>query len=220
MAITLYQEQIPFSNKRLDKPISKDGSFTNPVIAPFAFDFTTHINTLETVIYIRNDSQEHYYKNVVVSLMKTSGVDTSLVTGSILTDAERGPSLSLNGEVVPLSFSMEAPPAIPAGGIPLVAKYQADYKPIYEYVVTDSNVYSTDDKANVKLSYGYDEQNEPNWDRAKSILLIPSIGNSSMPDTSYHPIRMRIVWKSRTPLLTIRDYFIDVSFAEELPIGG
>lgn len=220
MAITLYQEQIPFSNKRLDKPISQNGSYSNPIIAPFAFDFTTYINVLESVIYVRNDSQEHYYKNIVISLMKSSETNDDLVNGTIINDPDKGCSISINGDIVPLSISSEITPEVPAEGIPLVLKYQADYTPIYEYKVSDSDIYASDDKVNVKFSYGYDELNEPDWDKANSSLLIPYIGTTNMPDTSYHPVRVRIIWKSRSPMLTIRDYFIDISYEQEVTLGA
>lgn len=339
MAIKLYQEQAPFTNKRLDKEVSKNGTYSNPVIAPFAFDFTSHVNTLECVIYIRNDSQEHYYKNLTVSLMKESGEAVSDVNGRILSDANKGPAISINGYIVPVGFSTEEAPAIPEEGIVLPAVYKNNYVPVFEYsyitkklineywiasangewdtdafvkdvggnmelsisgawhlgfrpdqvsveftdetpkewrlydtnnnivaggsdIANDSvqnidfsadydisklvivsansavsnitfyydsvpvskgdklNLESTDNNINVKFSYGYDELNEPDWDRAKSVLTIPLLGNSGMPDISYHPVRMRIIWKNRSPLLTVRDYFIDISYQEEAQVGA
>lgn len=344
MGIQLFQEQIPFSNKRLDRPISNDGVFTNPVIAPFSFDFTTHVNTLECVIYIRNDSQEHYYKNIVVSLMKEDDeVASGPAEGNIINHAINGPSFSLNSHIVPVGFSTEAIPAIPGDpGIQILSAYDNKYVPVYDFeqltskiindywiisqnatwdtigefflkgpggplelvvggtwnynyrpteisltftnddivrtwslfdvsgneiaTATDVNsgtlvpivyvdgggdayrlvcysegevsdivfytnavedaredkaaILSSDVNLSAKFSYGYDELNEPNWDDAKSVLVIPTLGNTAMPDTAYHAIRMRIIWKSRSPLVTVRDYFIDISYEAEVPLGA
>jgi hypothetical protein len=342
MGIQLFQEQAPFSNKRIDRPISKDGVFTNPVIAPFSFDFTTHVNTLECVVYLKNNSQEHYYKNVIVSLMRGGLGASALIDGNIVNDSTVGPSLSLNGHVVPANFTTEEVPAIPESpGIAISDTYYTNYIPVYDFdkierksvddywvaslnaewdedqelfikdpagpaefivggswnygfrpdkialtffssgtrtwslfdvsgneiatAVDSSNnssanityvdgggdlykviLYSTGDIGDIKLlddmdaevgrgssstatssdsnlsvkfSYGYDEINEPDWDNAKSVLIIPSLGTINIPDTSYHPVRMRIIWKERSPLVTVRDYFIDISYEEEVSLG-
>lgn len=344
MGIQLFQEQIPFSNKRLDKPISGDGVFTNPVIAPFSFDFTTYVNTLECVIYVRNNSQEHYYKNLTMCLMKEDpDVVSAPVEGNIINDPTNGPSFSLNSYIVPVGFSTEEAPVIPsAPGVQILGHYDAKYVPVYDFLqytsklindywiislngvwdspgsfftkdpagplelvvggtwnynyrpttasitftddailrtwsifdtagneiatatdvgsgtqvpitfvdgggdayrlvsysegsISDINFYhdgivdikdqkadtlSSDVSLSAKFSYGYDELNEPDWDDAKSVLVIPSLGNTNMPDTSYHPIRMRIIWKARSPLVTVRDYFIDISYEAEVALGA
>jgi hypothetical protein len=343
MGIQLFQEQAPFSNKRIDRPISTDGVFTNPVIAPFSFDFTTHVNTLECVVYLKNNSQEHYYKNVIISLMKEGELASSPVDGNIVNDSVVGPALSINGHVVPTGFTTETIPTIPADpGIVIAGSYDANYTPVYDferitrklvndywvaslnvdwddvgelfikdpagpaelvvggswnygfrptkialnfttpgdrtwslfdaggneiatavslgngmpipitYVEGGGDIYkfifydtsgsimdiifldaqdneigrgnastttSSDNNLSVKFSYGYDEINEPEWDNSKSVLVIPSLGTTNIPDTSYHPIRMRIIWKSRSPLVTIRDYFIDISYEAETSLG-
>lgn len=202
--ITLYQEQIPFSNKILEKSISTNGQFTNPVIMPFSLDFTSYNNCLETVVYLRNDSQEHYYKNVVVSLMKltdNSDVDTSMT----LTFGPVVPSFSLNGISGQGAYAYE----YSASGTATISGYKAGYSVVKE-----------DNDLSVKFSYGYDEISNAMWASKRPVLVIPTIGTQGTPNLQYIPIRMRLNWKQPPTLLTIRDYFIDVSYESENNVTG
>jgi hypothetical protein len=206
--ITMYQELIPLSNKMYDAPISKSSVYTNPVIIPFVFDTTGSENIMETVIYLRNDSQEQYYSNIVICLMKEGEGTPALTTGNInFSNLGRDVTFSLNGindiKVEPaFLFSQSA-----TGSLPLTDQYMTTYIPVED-----------DGKVSVKLSYGYDELSFSEWESKSSIIAIPSIGTSGMADTSYIPIRMRMVWKDVPSLYTIRDYFIDVSYSMETTI--
>jgi hypothetical protein len=73
----------------------------------------------------------------------------------------------------------------------------------------------TDNDINVKFSYGYDQISDYDWSNLNPILVIPSVGNSTTPDTSYIPIRVRIEWINPPSIYTIRDYFLDVSYSTE-----
>lgn len=202
--ITLYQEQIPFSNKILEKSISTNGQFTNPVIMPFSLDFTSYNNCLETVVYLRNDSQEHYYKNVVVSLMKltdNSDVDTNMT----LTFGPVVPSFSLNGITGQGAYAYECS----VSGTATISGYKAGYSVVKE-----------DNDLSVKFSYGYDEISNAMWAGKRPVLVIPTIGTQGTPNLQYIPIRMRLNWKQPPTLLTIRDYFIDVSYESENNVTG
>jgi hypothetical protein len=96
----------------------------------------------------------------------------------------------------------------------------SDYIPVAsDFSPEDGNAIDTDSKLAVKFSYGYDELSNVDWQTKHSALCIPNIGLKSSltnpfgsQDTQYHPVRMRLTWKAQSTLLTIRDYFIDVSY--------
>lgn len=213
----LFQEAVPFSNKRHDYKVSTDTDFTNPVVMPFAFDFTTPQYVMESVIYLRNNSNEYRYENVVVSLCKedstlNGGGDPALSHADIVTTSGDS-TLDLNGFSVPISLSTETPLA--DGTINLVSN-DAEQNGYYDnYAIIDG----TDDTVDVKFSYGYDELTVVDWDNQSSVLVIPNIGTTGQPDISYHAIRMRITWKKKTEIFTVRDYFMNVSYTLQSPIG-
>lgn len=221
MAITLHQEELPFSNKRVANPVSQNGAYTNPVIMSFAFDFTVCTNVLESVIYIRNNDANKYYRNVVVTLMKDDPnvLSPSMTYGTIQTHGTLGPVIRIaNTYDVPISYSVEQPPAIPAEGITITGAYETDAVPIIDYRLGSDSIY-TDDNIGVKFSYGYDELSNVEWESQNSALVIPQLGTINIPDTSYIPIRMRILWKNASSLFTIRNYYIDISYEKEQIIG-
>jgi hypothetical protein len=205
--LTVYQEQIPFTNKRLDKQISKDQAYTNPVIMPFAFNATSAYNSLETVIYIRNNNPSVYYTGIVVCLMSCSTSDGIASTGTVLTGATT--STFTLPSVEPITFDNAFEETNPGDTVILDGQYLSSYTP----VTKDSTI-------EVKFSYGYDELSNYAWSIKNSGLYIPYIGNSSLYDMSYIPIRMRINFFSEPSLYTIRDYFIDVSYANEYEVTG
>lgn len=220
--LNIFQELVPFSNKRLEKSISTNATFTNPVIMSWAFDFTICSNTLETVIYVRNDLSTDCYTNVIISLQKEDKSITNPVIANGVIDkfaSNSSPSYSINGYLAPLGFSTETIPNIQQPII-IPGAYNSNYIPILSDKNPDTNaLIETDDSLSVKFSYGYDEISAVDWISKNSILCITNIGTKGtvlnrlgMPDTSYHPIRMRITWKKQATLLTIRDYFIDVSY--------
>lgn len=219
MAITLYQESIPLSNKRVTNPISQNNSYTNPVIMSYAYDGTVAVNVLETVLYIRNDEPNKYYRNIVVTLMKSSGDPAALANGIIKNVTGIGPCLQLGPLSVPASWSVEQPPILPENGVYLANKYNLDSTPILDFIDANGVRQSSDENVSVKFSFGYDELSNAEWQLQKDALIIPTVGNMSMPDTSYIPVRMRMYWKSVATLATVRDYFIDVSYEQEQVIG-
>lgn len=205
--IQLFQEAIPFSNQRIDSPVSSDGTYLNPVIMPFAINTTLGSNVFETVAYIRNTSIENFYSDIVVCLMK----EDSNVSNSQLAQG----TLSFDNSTSAVTFGVNDYTGIGCSvGFPyqgsqsavkkLDGKYKSNYVPI-----TDA----TDSRVRVKFSYGYDEVSALEWEDLSSILVIPYIGNQTTPDTSYIPIRIRIEFKETPSVFTIRDYFIDVSYA-------
>lgn len=206
--ITLYQESVPFSNKMFDGKISKDQTHTNPVIIPYALNASLGENILETVIYIKNDDQSKYYKNVVISLMTEVG-DTPIAASGTLNFADNNIKFSLNAQAdIPVDLAFEYPGELPSS-VALNNSYMSTYIPVIN-----------DARAAVKFSYGYDELSLLKWENASSILLIPTIGTTGLGDTTYIPIRMRIVTGNISPLNTTRDYFIDISFSEEGNVGA
>lgn len=201
--INIYQELIPLSNKKYDKPISKDAKYTNPIIIPFVLDSTGSENIMETVLYVKNEAQDKYYKNIVISLMKESGT-IDMPTSGELSFSQQNILFSLNSSLnkeVGLAFEY---PQQQDGLIYLTNKYKSSY----EIITNDPNI-------EVKFSYGYDEISYNDWYNKKSLLLIPYLGTQGMADTSYIPVRMRITWKTIATIATIRDYFLDVSYSFE-----
>jgi hypothetical protein len=223
--LNLFQELVPFSNKRLDKAVSSDGAYSNPVIMSFAFDFTVCSNILETVLYIRNDIQSDCYSNIVVSLMKEDKAITPIASSGSLEHrlSDNMPMFVVNGFALPIGSSKEDP-LVFATGVPLPGRFMSNYVPVQSNLDPDTgNSIESDNKLSVKFSYGYDELSNIDWATKHSALCIPNIGYKSQPntnpfgtaDTSYHPVRMRMTWKSQSTLLTIRDYFIDVSYEKK-----
>jgi len=211
--LELYQEAVPFSNKRLNRPVSTDGSFNNPVIVPFAFDFTANINSLECIIYLRNRSQEFRYENVVISLMSEDlsiKNENSDISHAQIENIGNVSTFKLNGYDVPAGYSTEQV----GEGFQILSSSedQNGYFNYYKPVVSDETL-------SVKFSYGYEELTVVDWEYKNPVLIIPYLGTSNMPDTSYHPIRMRIIWATRSQFLTTRNYFLDVSYQNQIALG-
>jgi len=205
--LTLFQESVPFTNKRLEQKISEDGNFTNPVILPFAFNSTSSYNSLESVIYLRNDNPLKYYKGIVVSLMKEVSGVSNYATGVVRKDTDIYLSVPSTEDKLYLESVYEG--FTFTSNIILRNSYKTNYVPI-----------SNDGDIEVKFSYGYDELSNYSWSNRKSGLYIPYLGNSTLFDMSYKPIRLKINFLSNPSLFTIRDYFIDISYSEELDVVG
>jgi hypothetical protein len=136
--IQLFQESIPFTNKRVDSPVSQN-TFLNPVIMPFALNTTLGSNVIETVFYIKNTSVENFYEDIVVALMKEdTNLSSSLSNGVIYTENS---TFAINGyKEVPftLAFDYQKTPNI------LDGQYQHKYVPVTEsYILTDNFVTNT-----------------------------------------------------------------------------
>jgi hypothetical protein len=207
--INLYQEQIPFSNKVLDKSISMNGAYTNPVIMPFALDFTAYNNSLETVMYIRNDAVDKYYKNVVVSLMTAPLNSSEAPSTGTITYTDVYSTFNLNGTDHSATVAQISTTVVPTGTAVVTGMYKAGY-----------NLVDTGDLT-VRFSWGYSELSGAMWATKRPVLVIPSLGVPGAPNTQYIPIRMRMSWRQNPPtMLTIRDYFIDISYGSELRVTG
>lgn len=321
--IQIYQESTPFTNKRVDSPVSSN-TFLNPIIMPFALNTTLGTNVVETVFYIKNNSVEHFYNDVVISLMREdSNLTTSLTSGIISQDKTKFNINSYVNIPVSLAFGVQAASGTNWTPKTLSGKYQHNYVPITEcysptntfygntsvgssiirgishsgldlsvgdkiygasfptgtviteiagvytaadiqratdqmngvvpftsefdfdnnfiidsadvaQVVSDQKIItvsnealvtqstvafnttrSSDKDIRVKFSYGYDQLSDYDWSKLNNILVIPYIGNSTTPDMSYIPIRMRIEWLNSPSIYTIQKYFLDVSYSTE-----
>lgn len=222
MSLKLYQESIPFTNKRVAQPISGNSTFSNPIVMSFAFDFTVCTNVLETVLYIQNSDANNYYRNVIVTLCKDDPLISSPtpIFGVMKTSVSLGAFLDLGGRFsVPATYSVEQPPTIPDAGIYVVNSYTNKTIPVSDYVDDTGTYITTDENITARFSYGYDELSSVEWEKKRSALFIPSIGNISQPDTSYIPIRLRMNWKKASSLFTIRDYYLDISYEKVENIG-
>lgn len=214
--LELYQESVPFSNKRLDQKASTDGNFTNPVVVPFSFDFTSALNSLECVIYIKNTSTEFRYENVIVSLMEEPTVAATAAHATISDDGSDNITFSLSGTDVRVGFSVEDNPLTGGQQFSLISDPDTDKNGYYDSYIP---VGDSHNKLNVRFSYGYDEISGVDWNTKGNVLIIPNIGTTGIPDTSYHPVRIRIDWRDRTELFTVRDFFLDISYQNKLAIG-
>lgn len=204
--ISIYQELIPLSDRKYERPISKDEKYTNPIIMPFAFNSVGSENILETVFYIKNESQEWFYKDLVISLMtEDKNAVSPVAVNATLNYTTK--VLTLNGSNLGVGLAYEYANVNP---ITLTAKYMSNYTPIT----------GTGMEVSVKFSYGYDELSQLEWDACSSILVLPQLGTIGMPDTSYKPIRMRIKWNTTPSMFTIRKYFLDLSYSSQNNIAG
>ena len=204
--ITLFQESVPFSNNRLDEKISKDGKYSNPVMMSYAFDTTIDSNIFETVVYLRNDDQSKYYKNVVIALMKENEGTPSIISGQVNINPL---SLKLPGSAIAVGIDNAFEDFTYLSNILMQNTYMSTYHPV-----------DNDGKVEVKLSYGYDEISNYNWENKKSAIIIPYVGTVNIPDMSYIPIRVRIKLLEEPNIVTLRDYFIDISYESEISVAG
>lgn len=210
--IQVYQESIPFSNNRIDAPVSTGNRFTNPIIMPFALNTTIGTNVFETVIYIKNTDINDYYKDVVVALMTENEYADGTVdsTGQLFTNENTGVVLFGLNDVTGAPTSLAFPYSGPQ---PTVKAIPSQYKGNYQPLVNDQQL-------EVKFSYGYDEISAAEWETLNSILIIPMIGNSTTPDISYIPIRIRIKVKENNIAFTNRSYFLDISYGTKGDVEG
>ena len=241
MALELYQEIIPFSNEKARYPVSSNGSLSNPIVMPLSFDVTSTLNTVETVFYIRNNSIDKYYTNVLITLMAPK---------TDFADYENLSSVSFDIDHIKVMSN----PA--SGGSNVITnfytsdndlKFTLDTDYTYEIVslpvsgafidpTTWSNSLSNDDLpisgitnftldqvnsniSNARFSFGYDEVSELEWGNKRHSILIPTIGNSINPDNSFIPIRLRIWINGYRSSYTLRDYFINISYESEVGIA-
>ena len=217
MALTIFQETIPFSNERLDQPSSQGGLYTNPIIMPLSFDVVQYTNTLEVVFYIRNNDISKYYNNVLVYLAKkdmnisdpnlsrTVLLNTLVENGVTKYKAEfRTDNSGATNNFKELFFTSNSETLVTYNNKEIIG--------VNRFEVPIDTAYADID---VKFSYGYDELSNVDWEDMKEALVITKIGNSSMPDTSYLPIRMRITLNTNTLSYTLRDYSIGIVYENE-----
>ena len=209
MALTVFQEQIPFTNQRVSNQVSS-GTYYNPIVMPLSFNVIDNKNYVEVVFYIRNDDRTKYYSNVFVSLVKTGWIVQE--PPLYLVNSAGDGIITMNPQYFTepmyyLSYSKESFPILED----MHMTFSNDYTFVNQY--TDSNI-------DVKFSYGYDELSNVNWSLQHEMLLIDKIGNSTMYDLSYIPIRMRIELKTNTPVYTLRDYSLDITYQHELTVTG
>ena len=271
MAIQVFQEELPFSNKKTVASISTGGSYNNPVIIPISLDLTNNSdgNIFETVLYIRNDDISAYYNNIVISLVRdpnpasttTTPFNFSYIGNSSYLASLTGGYNEINAKLgfdisSPVNFSIAYPNSVTpvarwkvgstlsgtftAGsstfttasassltvGMSLIADTilpngtvvtQISGSTIYmnkKSVATGAKSfqpYTGDSEIEAKFSYGYEQLSPLEWDNSPDILVIPFIGVSPNPDTSYKAIRMRIKFKTTTSILTSRHFSIDIT---------
>jgi hypothetical protein len=233
MALELFQELIPFSNEKSNFATSGNGTFTNPIVMPLSFDVASAANTVETIFYIRNNDKDKYYKNVLVTLMAPQSdfndptISTRTANANNITLTATNTSnvkVTLYYPVgdphpVDLEYSSEL---LSGGNLNATVNISTWFDntstaniPISgETGFTLSQVSS--DILDVRFSYGYDEVSELNWLSKKHGVLIPSIGNNTLPDNSFIPIRIRMYINGNGSLYTMRKYALNLSYEAEM----
>lgn len=239
--IELYQELIPFSNNKNPDAVSQNGTLSNPIIMPLSLDVTSMYTTVEAVIYIRNNDPTKWYKNVLVSLMAPARfLDLTTQTDqygnqcpadqfeikSIYYDAATShlnmvDDSNINRIRIPVTYCSEM---LPTDSISDILTYDKalwfDGRTNSSYLPCDTTLAKSGVAKRVYLSYGYDELSQSYWDEQLSTIIIPSIGNANMPDTSYIPIRIRIdIQQNSTILSSLSDYAINIMYEREYNIG-
>ena len=225
MALELYQEIIPFTNEKMPHPVSSGNSYSNPVVMPLSFDVTSVYNTVESIVYIRNNDKDKFYKTVAIMLMApkaefaNNGVATATYTVESVVCSSTNFTVKEQGgasrHVVDVEYSTEMLPTFPIS-FNQDTWFDGDTNamlPIsgvsgYELSSVNSSI------LDVKFSYGYDEVSELAWLDKKHCVIIPMIGNSTMPDNSYIPIRIRITLNNES-MFTLKKYSINVCYEYE-----
>lgn len=240
--IELYQELIPFSNNKNPNAVSQNGTLLNPIIMPLSLDVTSIYTSVEAVIYIRNNDPTKYYKNVIVSFMAPERfLDTSRMTDQHGNKCVNEPFDIKTVYYDPSISTLNFVDIDNTNRAALAAEYASEMIPsnvINRNVVIDNaswfdgslnssflpcsnEIINTGVVKSAKLSYGYDEVSFSNWENKTTILVIPTIGNVSTPDTSYIPIRIKLdIHQNSTILSTLTDYAINVSYEQELSVGN
>jgi hypothetical protein len=215
MALTIFQELIPFSNERLEQPVSGNGYYNNPIVMPLSFDVVQYNNTLETVVYIRNPDTSVWYENVVVHLAKIVGTDTdwkeveaTCTNPGLVKKINFKDALGVVEHAMDFTYSSDVIQPFTTRIKEQIGKREVPIMP-----GTDSNI-------DAKFSYGYDELSNIDWAKKKPAVVIKSIGNIITPDTSYIPVRLRLeVLMESLPLYTLRDYSVSIAYGAMWEIG-
>jgi hypothetical protein len=237
--IELYQELIPFSNNKNPNAVSQNGTLSNPILLSTSLDITSMYTTVEGVIYIRNNDPTKYYKNVLVCLMAPSRfLDISRMKDQYGHQCKND---QFNIKNIYFDSSVSTLNIIDTSDINRVnlkAEYCSEMLPTDREIVFDKSLWfdgrtnssylpasyeiiSSGVAKNALLSYGYDEISVTKWKDKSSIIIIPSIGTSTTPDTSYIPIRIRIdIQQNSTMLSSLTDYSLNVMYENEYYIGN
>jgi hypothetical protein len=226
MALELYQEIIPFTNEKMPYPVSSGNSYSNPVVMPLSFDVTSVYNTVESVIYIRNNDKDKYYKNVAVMLMAPKGefsensVSTSTYTIGSVVCPNQNYMIIKDTNVssrfyLDTRFTSEQAPTLP---IQINQSTWFDGNSNAMLPVSSYSGYTMSSLnsplVKVRMSYGYDEVSELDWDSKASSIIINDIGTNELQDNSYIPIRVRI-WLNNETLFTLKKYSLNVCYSNE-----
>lgn len=237
--IELYQELIPFSNNKNPNAVSQNGTLSNPVLLSTSLDITSMYTTVEGVIYIRNNDPTKYYKNVLVCLMAPARfLDISRMTdqnGNQCTNEQFNiKDIYFDSSVNTFNMTDE----LNNNRIKLKAEYCSEMLPTdrninfdkglwfdgrtnSSYLPSSKEIISSGVAKNALLSYGYDELSVTRWEQRSSIIIIPSIGTATTPDTSYIPIRIRIdIQQNSTMLSSLTDYALNIMYEQEYNIGN
>lgn len=220
MAIEIYQEVIPFSNQKTKYPISENNTLTNPIVMPLSFDTTSQSNTVETVLYIRNNDKDVYYSYVYIGLMMPiADYDTSMSSYNIgKIEYTSGGELKIYNDSNSHEFSSDIE-IITSSAMSGLLALNTWNDGIVTNMLPYSNRYTLSSISpikKVKFSYGYNEVSEYDWiNQKKDGLIIQSIGSSSSPDISYIPVRMRIYLNGFGTQFTLNDYSLNIAYGSE-----
>lgn len=224
--IELYQELTPFTNEKTHYTISQDDTYTSPVLMPLSFDVTADYNTVETVVYIRNNNINEWYKNILVALLvprsyfdiaafQSQAIEFDPSSGHILIKN----NLSQTAHQVDCLYDSEIVPQVSIGfkldesETLIIGDSKLPFSTVTGYTINSENGPRI---TSVKFSVGYDELSETMWQQKTSSVVIPQIGTSGLADNSYIPIRMRLYLNnSFSNMLSLRDCSIYITYEEK-----
>jgi hypothetical protein len=230
--IELYQELVPFTNEKSSHEASKDGAYTNPIVAPLSFDVTSAFNTVETVLYIRNTDKDKYYNNVHICLLAPTEAANDIYEvqpfslNSVILSTTNGVTTTLFKNANPLTkFILDTEYCSEVDPVPSITLLMSTIDtsmcnslfPLSGISTPDYTISQVNSEViDVRFSFGYDEVSENNWQTKKRSLVIPAIGNQYTPDNSFIPVRMRLYLNQNYgDMLTLRKYSIHLAYGYE-----
>lgn len=202
--IKVFQQGSPFLANRNTIAISEDSTNKNPIVPSHSLDKTTY-NTYETVLYIQNDDPTKFYDYLTICALKkvgaTTGYDTLTVGGSTITTTTNNILAEQTTKTIPCEHIV-------------TSEYSRDISPItiIDQIPNTHRILQDDSIVSIKLAYTNNELSPASWNDKTSCLVLSSLGNPNIPETSYIPIRIRITDTSYNNFLSNSDYSIFIGW--------
>lgn len=223
--LELYQELVPFTNEKTTNKASVNEAYSNPILMPLSFDVTSSYNTVETVLYIRNRNKDVHFTNIAICLLAPIGYtsipdivpqfDTEEIYVSVDGDAHK--TSIRDASISKWEFDTEYISEVSTPFYLMANSFDASVGyttvPFSNYTTGFTINKSISEVIDVRFSHGYDEVSEIDWLTKKASIILPSIGNSTYPDNSFIPVRMRLTLNnSYGNMLTLRNFSLHLSY--------